>query len=226
MQMDLHTNKIKLQSYWTHLWMILAGNNLFGKVATRLAVITAPPYHERKNIAKFNPRGFISPSAKIYHSDLQIGRHVFIDDRSLIYQHMGMGKIRIADRVIIQHDVILETGREGSITLEDNASIAFGSHLSSYASPIIIRRDARIAANCTFHAQDHGDNRKAHWELKTKGPITVEYGAWIGANSIILSGVTIGREAAVAAGSVVTRDVPPGTIAAGNPARIIKKRGE
>ena len=47
--------------------------------------------------------------------------------------------------------------------------------------------------------------------------------AWIGFNSIILKGVTVGRGAVVGAGSVVTNDVPDHTVVAGNPARVIKK---
>lgn len=55
-------------------------------------------------------------------------------------------------------------------------------------------------------------------------PITIEDGAWIGAGSIILAGVTVGRDSIVGAGSVVTRNVPPGTIVAGNPARPLRRR--
>ena len=51
--------------------------------------------------------------------------------------------------------------------------------------------------------------------------VVVEDGAWIGAGAIILPGVTVGRKAVVGAGSVVTRDVPPYTVVAGNPARAI-----
>jgi acetyltransferase-like isoleucine patch superfamily enzyme len=53
------------------------------------------------------------------------------------------------------------------------------------------------------------------------GPIRIEDGAWIGAGATILAGVTIGRKAIVGAGAVVTRAVPPNSIVAGNPARII-----
>jgi acetyltransferase-like isoleucine patch superfamily enzyme len=61
-------------------------------------------------------------------------------------------------------------------------------------------------------------------DAQTKGPIIVEDEVWIGMNAVILSGVTIGKGAVVAACAVVTRDVPPYSIVGGNPARIIKYR--
>ena len=54
-------------------------------------------------------------------------------------------------------------------------------------------------------------------------PIVIEDKAWIGINSTILPGVRIGYGAIVGAGSVVTKDVPPMTVVAGNPAKFIKK---
>jgi acetyltransferase-like isoleucine patch superfamily enzyme len=57
-----------------------------------------------------------------------------------------------------------------------------------------------------------------------KGDITIENDVWIGANSTIMSGVTIHNGAIVAAGSVVTKDVPPYAIVAGNPGKIVKYR--
>ncbi|MCI8855592.1 MAG: acyltransferase [Clostridiaceae bacterium] len=58
----------------------------------------------------------------------------------------------------------------------------------------------------------------------TAGSITVGDYVWIGARSTILQGVTIGEGAVIAAGSVVTRDIPPYTVAAGVPARVIRRR--
>ena len=57
-------------------------------------------------------------------------------------------------------------------------------------------------------------------------PIRVGDRAWVAARAIVLQGITIGAGAVVGAGSVVTRDVPDGCTAAGNPARIVRQPGE
>ena len=59
---------------------------------------------------------------------------------------------------------------------------------------------------------------------RTKGPVRIGSDVWVGFGSIILSGVRIGDGAVIGAGSVVTKDVPPYAIAAGNPARVIRLR--
>lgn len=73
--------------------------------------------------------------------------------------------------------------------------------------------------------------RKAPWigSPEYKGPglglqLIVEDDVWIGFGAVLLSGITIGRGAIVAAGSVVTRDVPPYSVVAGNPSRVVKMR--
>jgi acetyltransferase-like isoleucine patch superfamily enzyme len=58
----------------------------------------------------------------------------------------------------------------------------------------------------------------------TKGPIVVRDDVWLGTGATIMSGVTIGQGAVVAACSVVTKDVPPYSIVGGNPAKVIRKR--
>lgn len=65
-----------------------------------------------------------------------------------------------------------------------------------------------------------------HQEAWTKGPIIVEDDVWIGTDAMILSGVKIGKGAIIAAGSVVTKDVPPYALVGGNPAKVIRYRFE
>lgn len=60
------------------------------------------------------------------------------------------------------------------------------------------------------------------WDKSAQAPVTIEENVWIGKRAIILKGVTIGKGAIVAIGSVVTKDVRPGTIVGGNPAKEIK----
>jgi maltose O-acetyltransferase len=61
--------------------------------------------------------------------------------------------------------------------------------------------------------------------LELARPIRIGNGVWIGGGAIILPGVTIGDGSVIGAGSVVPRDVPPGKVAAGNPARITRSLG-
>jgi acetyltransferase-like isoleucine patch superfamily enzyme len=69
------------------------------------------------------------------------------------------------------------------------------------------------------------DGRRHDWSHTEMAPIRICEGAWIGARSIILKGVTIGAGAVVGMGSVVTRDVPARTVVGGNPARVIREIG-
>jgi maltose O-acetyltransferase len=62
------------------------------------------------------------------------------------------------------------------------------------------------------------------WEPDVLLPTKIGRDVWIGANAVVLGGVTIGDGAVVAAGSVVTKDVEPGAIVVGNPARLVRRR--
>jgi acetyltransferase-like isoleucine patch superfamily enzyme len=81
---------------------------------------------------------------------------------------------------------------------------------------VLISWDCNILEN-NFHTTTDGGI--------TSAPIVIGNRVWIGCRVIILAGVTIGEGSIVAAGSVVTRDVPPGTLVAGNPAKVIRETG-
>ena len=96
------------------------------------------------------------------------------------------------------------------VTIEDHVFIGHGV--------VFINDTYPRATNENGELQSQED-----WEVE---PILVKKGASIGSNCTILSKITIGEKAIVGAGSVVTRDVPPHTIVAGNPARILRSLEE
>lgn len=132
----------------------------------------------------------------------------------------------------------------GNITFEcKGASVQIGSNTFVGSSNLICSKritvcnDVLIAWGCTI--VDHNSHAiqfslrsndvlewmagKKDWTHVEQKEIMICDKAWIGFNSIILKGVTIGEGAIVGAGSVVTKDVPPWTIVGGNPARIIRE---
>ena len=126
--------------------------------------------------------------------------------------------------------------REGSVVVIGNNTFIGGSTLVC-ADRIEIGDDVLISWGCTIvdhdsHAilwADRADDvreyyvGKKNWDKVATSPVKVGNKAWIGFNSIVLKGVTIGERSIVAAGSIVTRDVPDDTIVGGNPARVIRR---
>lgn len=87
---------------------------------------------------------------------------------------------------------------------------------------ITIEDDVFIGPHCVLATEYHPEEPSQRHSLLTK-PIVVKRNAWLGANVTVLAGVTIGENAIVAAGSVVTKDVPANTVVAGTPARVIRE---
>ena len=89
---------------------------------------------------------------------------------------------------------------------------------------ITVGDDVLMAAGVQLIAATHpieAADRLEGWELAR--PVTIGDRAWLGSGVLVLPGVTVGEEAVVGAGAVVTRDVAPRTVVAGNPARVIRE---
>lgn len=100
-------------------------------------------------------------------------------------------------------------GKQGRIIIKDDVMIGSGVHM--------------YVANHRYDLKDKNIIQQGHQLAKD---ICIEEGAWIGANAIILPGVTVGKNSVIGAGSVVTHDIPPFSIAVGSPARVIKKTSD
>lgn len=102
--------------------------------------------------------------------------------------------------------------------------IKIGS-FTSIASNVIIQEDYhRFDKISTYFMNNNMFNNGINDDIFSKGAIVIEEDVWVGANSVILSGVTIGRGSIIGAGSVVTKSIPKYSIVVGNPARVIRSR--
>jgi acetyltransferase-like isoleucine patch superfamily enzyme len=130
----------------------------------------------------------------------------------------GGGEILIGD-VQFQGPLRLQVGKGGCIEIGDYTSINYGGDIHS-KKRVVIGRYCLIGWNVTITDTDyHGIGYNPPKDM----PVTLEDGVWVGCNSIILKGITVGRGAVVSTGSVVNKNVPPFTIVGGNPAKVIKE---
>jgi acetyltransferase-like isoleucine patch superfamily enzyme len=131
--------------------------------------------------------------------------------------------IEIGDRLLMFGATVrceLSTHDGGRIQIGSQVFINYGTSISSH---LLVRIGDRcqigqysILLDCDFHTP-HGSG---HGQA---APIVLEDEVWLGARVTVLKGVTIGRGSVVAAGSVVTKDVPPGVMVGGVPARLIRE---
>ena len=117
-------------------------------------------------------------------------------------------------------------GKGAEIKIGDKTRM-HGACIHAFKS-VVIGKGCLIAGNCQIIDSNGHDLSFPDVEnrINTKGtsrPVLIEDYVWIGANSIVLPGVTIGRGSVISANSVVVKDIPPMVVAGGNPAVIIKK---
>ncbi|MEH2319923.1 acyltransferase [Nostoc sp.] len=147
---------------------------------------------------------------------LKNGCTVNIDEQTQIIGSIIFDKenasISIGKRVFISGSVIVAQ----SVKIGDDVLISWGTTIVDHNSHAIsFSYREKDAINWLAGKKD--------WSYVKILPVKICNKVWIGFNSIILKGVTIGEGAVVGAGSVVTKDVPPWTIVAGNPAQVIRE---
>jgi len=111
----------------------------------------------------------------------------------------------------------------GPVIIGDRTKIGLSNTI---IGPVTIGNDIRLAQNITLSGLNHNYtdvDLPIHVQGVSTAPIVIEDETWIGANVVVLAGVIIGKHSIVAAGSVVTKDVPAYSVAVGNPARVLKK---
>lgn len=153
---------------------------------------------------------------------------VFRHGKGAIIRHQTVMNVSPINQFYLGIDSIIE---EYSVLDNGVGEIIIGNHTriglrNTIIGPVQIGNHVILAQNVVLSGLNHNYediSLPIHLQGINVAPIIIEDDAWIAANSIITAGVTIGKHAIVAGGSVVTKNVPPYTIVAGNPAKIIKK---
>lgn len=163
-----------------------------------------------------------------------VGRGLYLESLPFCRCY-GNGRIEIGENVKILnslrqntagiiHKTVLIAGDGSLLRIGNNVGIS-GAILDA-RDTIIIGDRCMLGANCSLLSSDYHslDPIARHTSgIARTAPVTLGNDVFIGANAIILKGVTIGAASVVGAGSVVTKSIPAGVVVAGNPARIVKR---
>jgi acetyltransferase-like isoleucine patch superfamily enzyme len=149
-----------------------------------------------RKVGKVGRKAIVLGRPTVDATDLELGDNfkVWSGHRQTLIS--GGGRIRIGDRVFINCGTVLLSVLE--VTIGDDVALANEVYI--------------------MDSNSHGVEGRDHVEA----PVHIGDGTWVGARAMILPGVTIGKRVVVAAGSVLTRDVPDEVLVAGNPAQVIR----
>jgi acetyltransferase-like isoleucine patch superfamily enzyme len=157
----------------------------------------------------------------------------------LIEVRRAGGSVEVGADSLIQGTLVTEIA-ESRLSIGNNVFVGGGTVVDCVLS-IRVDDDVLISHGCLISDSDNHSVRYSvrrkdlrdwrqggghDWSTTQSAPIVIGRGAWIGARAIILKGVTIQEGAVVAAGAVVTQDVPEYAIVAGNPARVVRVLGK
>ena len=170
------------------------------------------------NQVQTRPRWFVRMLAPLYQHR---GKHSVVH-RSARMDTPPYRKFSLGDYSVIESFACINNA-VGDVIIGDHTRI--GLH-NTIIGPVTIGCHVNLAQGITVTALNHNfedsDKRIDEQGVSTT-PVTIEDDIWIGANAVILPGVTIGNHSVVAAGAVVTKNVPPHSLVAGVPAKIIKQ---
>ena len=170
------------------------------------------------NQVETRPRWYIRMLAPLYQHR---GRHSVIH-RSVRMDTPPYRKFKLGDYSVIESFACINNA-VGDVIIGDHTRV--GLH-NTIIGPVTIGCHVNLAQGITVSALNHNfadSEKRIDEQGVSTSPVVVEDDVWIGANAVVLPGVRVGTHSVVAAGAVVTKDVPPHSIVAGVPAIVIKK---
>jgi acetyltransferase-like isoleucine patch superfamily enzyme len=152
--------------------------------------------------------GTIVSTGAIVFAGSKVGAGCILGDQSCVRE-----RVEIADDVVVGRGSLIEN----DTTIGRGTRIQAEAYVTAYST---VEEDVFIAP-CVVTTNDNFMGRTERRKGLMKGP-TIRRGARIGGGAILCPGIEVGEEAFVGAGAVVTKDVPPGKLVVGNPARVLR----
>jgi acetyltransferase-like isoleucine patch superfamily enzyme len=156
----------------------------------------------------------------------RVGKGVTIGKR-VRFDLGARASLEIGDRVIIDTGCFITVAEDSDLTIGNDTYIFHNSDISSTAGTTI-GKFCSLAPYVSVIDSDHNyddTHRPIRFQGGTRKRIVIEDEVWIGTRAVVLSGVHLGKHSVIAAGSVVTQDVPSNSLAGGVPARILRQFG-
>ena len=170
------------------------------------------------NQVETRPRWYIRLLAPLYQHR---GRHSVIHHSARMdtppYRKFSLGDYSVIESFACINNAV------GDVMIGDHTRI--GLH-NTIIGPVLIGSHVNLAQGITVTALNHNfedSEKRIDEQGVSTSTVIIEDDIWIGANAVVLPGVTIGHHSVVAAGAVVTKDVPPHSLVAGVPAKVIKQ---
>jgi acetyltransferase-like isoleucine patch superfamily enzyme len=135
---------------------------------------------------------------------------------------LPFNRFELGNKSVIEDFSTINNG-VGDVIIGDNTLVGISNVL---IGPITIGNNVILAQNIVLSGLNHGYEEidvPIQQQKVTVTPIVIEDDCWIAANAVITAGVTVGKHSVVAGGAVVTKSIPPYSVAAGNPAKVIKQ---
>jgi len=169
----------------------------------------------------------IDPGVKLTNAQgIELGDQVILRSQVWLRNHGPKSRMRLGDQVHLDRGVDVKAHRQAEI--EIGAHTYIGPYTCLSGDSIKIGKDCMIASHSGIYANNHifaDPGRPIREQGNCYRGIVIEDDCWLGSGVRVVDGVTIGHGSVIGAGAVVTKDIPPYSIAVGVPAKVIGQRG-
>ncbi|GAC1316219.1 MAG: hypothetical protein NVSMB25_01510 [Thermoleophilaceae bacterium] len=164
--------------------------------------------------------------ARIHLHALRMEAFIRFPVEGNVLESLDDGRLRLGPGTLLEPGCWITIADGGSVTVGEGSFLNMGTMIASQ-NEVTIGDHTMLANNCfvsdASHRYDDPDKPVTWQGFSSKGPTRIGSNCWLGVGCVVTTGVAIGDRSVIGANSVVTADIPPGVIAAGAPARVIRE---